>query len=210
MPTNKRPPKMRQHDPRIDAYIDKAAPFAQPILQHLRSIVHDACPQVEETVKWGMPHFDYRGIMCGMAAFKAHCSFGFWKGALIVGKEANKDHDAMGQFGRIAAIKDLPSKKQIAGYVKAAMKLNEAGAKAPHTEKRQARRPLAMPKVLTNALKGNRRARETFEAFSPSNRRDYIEWIIDAKTDTTRERRLATTLEWLAEGKARHWKYQKK
>jgi uncharacterized protein YdeI (YjbR/CyaY-like superfamily) len=194
-------------DPRIDAYMAKSAPFAQPILRHLRSIVHAACPNVVETIKWGMPHFDYLGIMCAMAAFKAHCTFGFWKGALIIGKQ---HQNAMGQFGRITDIKDLPSKQQIGAYVKAAMKLNEAGAKAPHMRNRQVRKPLPVPKDLAAALKGNKRARTVFSGFSPSNRRDYIEWITEAKTDETRERRLATTLEWLEEGKPRNWKYMKK
>ncbi len=206
----KTPEKVGKLDPRIDAYIGKAAPFARPILKHLRSIVHETCPAVEETIKWGMPHFDYLGIMCAMAALKAHCTFGFWKGALIVGSTDQKDREAMGQFGRIVDLSDLPSKKRIASYVKAAMKLNESGAKAPHMENRKTRKPLPVPKDLSIALKGNRKANAAFAAFSPSNRRDYIEWITSAKTDETRERRLVTTLEWLEEGKPRHWKYIKK
>ena len=199
-----------KRDKRIDAYIEKSAEFAKPILKHLRAIVHSACPQVEETVKWGMPHFDYKGIMCAMAAFKGHCTFGFWKGALLVKAVDRKDSAAMGQFGRITTIKDLPPKKQIAAYVKAAMKLNDAGVKSPLLKKRQPRKPLLMPKDFAIAIKRDKRSQATFDAFSPSNKRDYVEWITEAKTDETRERRIETAVEWLMEGKTRHWKYQPK
>jgi uncharacterized protein YdeI (YjbR/CyaY-like superfamily) len=201
---------MPNYDQRFDAYIAKSAPFAQPILKHLRAVVHQACPDVEETLKWSMPHFMYQGMLCGMSAFKAHCAFGFWKGALIVKAGDNKDTQAMGQFGCIKSLKDLPPKKRIAAYVKAAMKLNVDGVKSPLREKRQPRKPLPMPKDLAAALRRNAAARSTFDNFSPSHRRDYIEWITEAKTPATRERRLATTLVWLPEGKTRHWKYQKK
>jgi uncharacterized protein YdeI (YjbR/CyaY-like superfamily) len=200
-----------KRDPRIDAYIEKSADFAKPILKHLRAVVHSACPQVEETMKWSMPHFDYKGaMMCSMAAFKQHCSFGFWRGALIVKDNDNKDTEAMGQFGRIASLKDLPAKRTIAAYIKIAMKLNDSGVKSPMREKRQPRKALPMPKDFAAAIKRDKRSQATFDAFSPSNKRDYIEWITDAKTDETRERRIETAVEWLAEGKARHWKYQKK
>jgi uncharacterized protein YdeI (YjbR/CyaY-like superfamily) len=202
--------KKAKLDPRIDAYIAKSASFAHPILKHLRSIVHSACPKVEETIKWGMPHFDYCGILCSMSAFKAHCAFGFWKGALIVKGPDNKDAKAMGQFGRIASLKDLQPKATIARYVKAAMKLNEEGTKAPHKEKRKSRTPLPMHPSLAKALKVEKKASASFERFSPSTRREYIEWIGAAKTDATRERRLATAIKWIAEGKPRHWKYMKK
>lgn len=202
--------KKTKTDPRIDAYIANSQPFAQPILKHLRAIVHSTCPQVEETIKWGMPHFDYHGIMCAMSAFKAHCAFGFWKGALIVKGAENKDAQAMGQFGRIESLKDLPPKTTIARYIKAAMKLNEEGAKAPHMENRKTRKPLPVPPILTAALKTNAKARAHFEKFSPSAQREYITWIEEAKSDETRDRRLATTIEWVAEGKHRNWKYMKK
>ena len=202
--------KKTKTDPRIDAYIAKSQPFAQPILKHLRAIVHSACPQVEETIKWGMPHFDYQGIMCAMSAFKAHCAFGFWKGALIVEDAADKDAQAMGQFGRIESLKDLPPRPTIARYVKAAMKLNEAGAKAPHRANRKTRKPLPVPPMLSAALKKNTKARTHFETFSPSAQREYIAWINEAKSDETRDRRLATTLDWVSEGKHRNWKYMKK
>jgi uncharacterized protein YdeI (YjbR/CyaY-like superfamily) len=197
-------------DPRIDQYVSKAPDFAKPILKYLRATVHAACPEVDETMKWSRPHFEYKGMLCGMSAFKAHCSFGFWKGSLIIARSDNKNDSAMGQFGRIETLDDLPPKKQIIAYVHAAMKLNEDGVVSPARANRKARKPAAVPADLAAALKKNKAARETFENFSPSNQRDYIEWITEAKADDTRQRRLATTLEWLAEGKPRNWKYMKK
>jgi uncharacterized protein YdeI (YjbR/CyaY-like superfamily) len=197
---------MGTRDPRIDAYIAKSADFAKPILTHLRDIVHEACPEVEETIKWGFPNFTYRGILCSMASFKEHCAFGFWKGALVM--EGSTD-GAMGQFGRITAIAELPSKKVLTGYIKKAMQLNEAGVKSPARAKPVAKKAVAVPDDLARALKKNTKARATFEGFSPSQRREYIEWIVEAKREETRQRRLETAIEWLAEGKQRNWKYMK-
>jgi uncharacterized protein YdeI (YjbR/CyaY-like superfamily) len=203
---------MGTRDPRVDAYIANAAEFARPILEHLRAVVHAACPDVEETMKWRFPHFMYRGMLCSMAAFKQHCTFGFWKGALLFdGAGASADggaESAMGQFGRITSLTELPSKRTLAGYVKRAMQLNEDGAAV--SKPRRAPKPEAVvPDDLAQALarKQHRTARQTFEAFSPSHRREYIEWITEAKGEATRLKRLATTLEWLAEGKPRNWKY---
>jgi uncharacterized protein YdeI (YjbR/CyaY-like superfamily) len=197
---------MPTRDPRVDAYIANSADFAKPILVHLRDVVHLTCPQVEETLKWKMPTFMYHGMLCGMAAFKQHCTFGFWKHALVVGEEQAGDAQAMGQFGRIARIADLPSKKILAGYIKKAMQLNEDGVKAPRATSK--RKPA--PRVsddLAAALKKNRKAAATFAAFSPTNQREYIEWITEAKREETRAKRLATAVEWMAEGKIRNWKY---
>jgi uncharacterized protein YdeI (YjbR/CyaY-like superfamily) len=196
---------MGRRDPRIDAYIAKSAPFARPILEHLRELVHAGCPDVEETIKWGMPSFTYHGILCGMAAFKEHCSFGFWKGSLIVDQAGRPAEAAMGQFGRLTSVKDLPSKKVLTGYVKQAMQLNESGVKA---RKKSTPKPEAVvPDDLARALRKNKAARETFDRFSPSNRREYVSWILEAKTDETRQRRLETAIEWMADGKPRNWKY---
>jgi uncharacterized protein YdeI (YjbR/CyaY-like superfamily) len=199
---------MASRDPRIDAYIEKAAPFAQPILAHLRSVVHAGCPDVEESIKWGMPHFLHEGrILAGMAAFKAHCSFGFWHGRQAA--DQGKDREAMGQFGRITALADLPARRELTRIVKEAVALVNAGVAPPRAPKRTAPRPeLAVPDDLRKALARNVAARKTFEGFSPSNRREYIEWLVEAKREDTRSRRLAQTLEWLAEGKSRNWKYQ--
>ena len=195
---------MGTKDPRIDAYIAKSADFAKPILEHLREVVHTACPGVEETMKWSMPHFMYEGMLCGMAAFKQHCTFGFWKGSLIF----DEKKPGMGHLGTIRSLADLPPKKVLVSYVKKAAKLNEEGVQVKRTPK-AAKKPLPVPDDLAAALKRSKPARTTFEEFSPSHRREYIEWITEAKTDATRERRLATTIEWLEEGKGRHWKYQK-
>jgi uncharacterized protein YdeI (YjbR/CyaY-like superfamily) len=197
-------------DPRIAAYIEKSADFAKPILTHLRAVVHAACPDVEETVKWSFPHFMYdEGILCSMASFKEHAAFGFWNGAQVVGESAGARDDAMGHFGRITSLADLPPRKEIAGYVKQAMKLKDAGVKPPATSRRGGPREVAVPEALTRALETNAEALATFERFSSSQRREYAEWVADARADATRERRIATALEWLAEGKARNWKYEK-
>jgi uncharacterized protein YdeI (YjbR/CyaY-like superfamily) len=200
---------MGRRDPRIDAYIAKSGDFAKPILRHIRDVVHAACPEVEETMKWSVPHFDYQGeMMCGMAAFKAHCVMGFWKGALVVGKSGGKNAEAVGQRSRVAAVSDLPSKRVLTGYIRKAMQLNEAGIKVRRM-KGPAKKPLATPPDLARELKGSKAAATAWDAFSPSARREYIEWLLEAKTAETRARRRATALEWIAEGKSRNWKYQR-
>jgi uncharacterized protein YdeI (YjbR/CyaY-like superfamily) len=196
---------MHAPDPRVDAYIGEAAPFAKPILTHLRRLVHTACPEVRETIKWGMPTFEYHGILCHLAAFKAHCAFGFWNREL---KIENASDEAMGQFGRIAALVDLPHDKVLLELVKEAARLNEAGKKAGRPAERPVPPELPLPPLLAAALKKNAAARAAFEGFSPSHRREYIEWISDAKRDETRARRVATAIEWLEAGKPRNWKYE--
>ena len=200
---------MGTRDPRIDAIIARSADFAKPILTHLREAVHAGCPDVVETIKWGMPAFEYKGPMCQMAAFKQHCVFGFWKGKLVLEGDY-KGEEAMGNFGRVTSLRDLPPKKTLVALVKKAAALNEAGVKVPRTKKRP-KPPLETPDELAAAFRQRKhaKARATFEGFSPSQKREYIEWITEAKTDATREKRLATTLEWLAEGKPRNWKYQR-
>ena len=198
---------MATKDPRIDAYIAKSAEFAKPILKHLRKVVHAGCPGVQETLKWSMPHFDYKGVMCGMAAFKEHCSFGFWKADLILDRDKQAEKKGMGSFGCIKSLKDLPAEKTLIGYVKKAAALNEAGIKAPGRTQPKKREPLATPDYLTAALKKNAKAKKTFDAFSPSHRREYVEWLTEAKREETRKERLAKTMTWLSEGKPRNWKY---
>jgi uncharacterized protein YdeI (YjbR/CyaY-like superfamily) len=198
---------MGSKDPRIDAYIAKSADFAKPILKHLRRIVHAGCPKVEERVRWQHPNFDYKGVMCGMAAFKEHCVFGFWKEALILDRAKPAEKTAMGSFGCIRSLADLPSEKRLIQYVKKAAALNEAGIKAPGRTKPKKREPLEVPDDFSAALKKNAKARKTFENFAPSKRREYLEWVTEAKREETRKERLATSIKWLAEGKPRHWKY---
>jgi uncharacterized protein YdeI (YjbR/CyaY-like superfamily) len=198
---------MATKDPRIDAYIARSAPFAKPILKHLRKVVHAGCPEVTETIKWSMPHFDYKGMMCGMAAFKAHCAFGFWKGDLVLGRDREEEKPGMGTFGCIKSLADLPNEKTLVGYVKKAAALNDAGIKAPGRAAPKKRAPIPVPDDFAAALKKNAKARQTFDSFSPSHRREYLEWITEAKREETRKERLAKSLQWLAEGKARNWKY---
>jgi len=199
---------MGTRDPRVDAYIAGKAAFARPILTRLRENVHAACPPAEETLKWGMPAFMYRGgILCGIAAFKAHCALWFWKGRFVVDRESAATGGAMGQFGRITKLADLPSKRALTGYVKRAMALKEPGVKAPARGRRQARQPPAVPSDLKRALARSAKARATFEGFTPGHRREYLVWIAGAKRPETRARRLATAIEWLAQGKAHNWRY---
>ncbi|HEV3410367.1 MAG TPA: YdeI/OmpD-associated family protein [Chthoniobacterales bacterium] len=201
---------MASKDPRIDAYIEKAAPFARPILKHLRKVVHAGCPEVQETMKWSMPHFDYKGIMCGMAAHKQHCSFGFWQASALALDGRGEDAEGMGQFGRITSIEDLPDEKTLIGYVQKAVALKDAGVKPPKEPKPKTKpASVAIPDYLTNALKRNAKANKTWESFSPSHRKEYVDWLTGAKRDETRAARLEQTLAQLAEGKPLHWKYQR-
>lgn len=193
-------------DPRVDAYIAKSKDFAKPILERVREMVHETCPNVEETMKWSSPFFGYKGqMMCGMAAFKEHCSLIFWKASLIEGVPPNGD-PSRGSFGRITSLKELPSKKQFAGFIKAAMALNDAGV----TVKRPKSGPkpeAKVPKELAAALKTSRKAAAVFASFSPGHRREYCEWISEAKREETKEKRVTQAIEWIAEGKTRNWKY---
>lgn len=200
---------MAQRDARIDAYIQRAAPFAQPILERLRAVVHDACPEVEESVKWGMPSFQYGGrILCGMAAFKQHASFGFWQHAQVMETD---EREGMGSLGKLASLKDLPPKRELVALVRKAMSLIDAGVKPAGARKTASPKPsVEAPDDLLKALRGNRAAKAVFEAFPPSQKREYVEWISEAKREDTRARRLAQAVEWMAEGKPRHWKYQKR
>jgi uncharacterized protein YdeI (YjbR/CyaY-like superfamily) len=198
---------MPSHDKRIDAYIAKAPDFAKPILRHLREVVHAACPDVAETLKWGHPSFTHHGILCNFAAFKEHATFGFWKASLILDAKGSRADEAMGSFGRLTSVKDLPSKRVLTGYVRQAVKLNEAGT--PVVRPRKLPKPAPKPPSdLLAALQKNRKALAHFQAFSPSKQRDYVEWITEAKTDATRGRRLETAVAWIAEGKSRNWKYE--
>ncbi len=200
---------MGKRDKRFDVYIANSPEFARPILSHLREVVHAACPEVEETIKWGHLFFMYQGMLCFMASFKTHCGFGFWRGSQIVDKSAASGEKAMGQFGRITAVSDLPSKRVLAGYVKAAMRLKEDEPKVTRPKRAPKKSPLRVPADLAAGLRKHKKAKAAFEAFAPSHRREYIEWITEAKRPETRAKRLATTLEWLAEGKSRNWKYEK-
>ena len=204
---------MGKKDPRVDAYIKNSADFAKPILIHLRKLVHSACPDCEETMKWSFPHFDYKGMLCSMASFKQHCAFGFWKGALVFGStEAAKakNEAAMGHFGRITSLGDLPSDKSITALIKKAVKLNDDGVKLPAKAKPKTTKPVVVPDYLLAALRRDKAALAAFNDFSASHKREYVEWIVEAKSEATRERRIEQAIEWIREGKSRNWKYEKK
>ena len=193
---------MVKKDPRIDGYIRKAQPFARPILKHLREMVHAGCPDCEETIKWNSPFFGYKGPVCFMASFKQHAVFGLWKGQLLFGKE-NKG--AMGHFGRLMSIKDLPPEKQLISYIKKAAELNERGIQRQRPARGKQR--VTVPGDLKAALAKNAKARKAFESFSYSHKKEYVDWITDAKREETRKKRLRTTIQWLSKGKPQNWKY---
>lgn len=195
-------------DPRIDAYIARQADFARPILEHLRKSVHAACPEAEETLKWSAPAFMYKGAQLAMmAAFKQHATFGFWRGREVLG-DTGVERDAMGQFGRLASIGDLPPPDALQALIRKAMALTDSGAK-PVRAKAALKGVLETPEDLRQALEGNEAAAASFAAFSPSARREYVEWLDEAKRPETRAKRLAQAVEWIGEGKKRHWKYEK-
>jgi uncharacterized protein YdeI (YjbR/CyaY-like superfamily) len=208
--------KNPEPDPRIDACISKAAPFAQPVLTHLRALVHKACPDVVEEIKWGRPFFVYQGtILCNISAFKAHCSFGFWGAEIgkVLRKEGVLQAGGMGSLGRITSVKDLPPEKLLLGYIRQAVALIERGQGenrivAARRVVKAPKPPVKAPPEFTAALKKNKAANAAYAALSPSCRREYVVWIADAKRPETRQRRIAQAVEWIAEGKQRNWKYQ--
>jgi uncharacterized protein YdeI (YjbR/CyaY-like superfamily) len=197
-------------NPKVDAYIGRVQPFAQPIMEHLRQLVHKARPEVGETIKWSRPFFEYRGaILCNMSAFKEHCSFGFW------GEEMNAvlREDGMGSLGRITSLANLPPDKQMLGWLRQAADFVDSGQyTSPIAARRRVVRApkpvLKTPVEFATALKRNKQAAAIFAAFSPSCKREYVEWIAEAKRAETRDKRIATAVEWIAEGKQRNWKYQ--
>jgi uncharacterized protein YdeI (YjbR/CyaY-like superfamily) len=197
---------MSKKNPRVDAYIAKSADFAKPVLNRLRKLVHAACPDVTETIKWGAPFYEHGGILICTPAFKNHCALVFWKGKLIFKEFAAKDNPRK-KFRNLKSLADLPGDKILTGYIKQAVALNKAGVKTPR-RKPKPKGKLVVPDYFLAALKKNKKALATFENFSTSNRRDYVEWLTEAKREATHAQRLQTALEWLAAGKSRHWKYQ--
>ncbi len=202
---------MSNLNPRVDEYIAKKADFARPILEHIRKLVHEAAPGIEETIKWGVPHFELKGMVCGMAAFKAHCALGFRHHELVVGEASSEADSAMGNFGRITKVADLPPRKALLAYVKKAVALNESGVKGGMAArpKPDPNRKVAVPADLAAAFKRSAKAKKTFDGFSYTNKKEYVDWITEAKREATRKERLVTAVAWMAEGKARHWKHQR-
>ena len=205
---------MAKKEKTIDNYIIKSADFAIPILNHIRELVHQTCPNVEEKMKWSFPHFDYKGeMMCSMAAFKQHAVMGFWKASLMkdaVLLENARSEISMGHLGKITSLKDLPTDKKIIAWVKEAMKLNELGKKLPAKVKTTDKKELQVPDDLMKALKKDKRALHSFEAFSYSKKKEYTDWIGGIKSEETRKKNIDIAVGWIAEDKIRHWKYMKK
>jgi uncharacterized protein YdeI (YjbR/CyaY-like superfamily) len=205
--------KNQEFNPKVDAYIAKAQPFAQPILSHIRELVHKACPEVEEAIKWSMPFFVLRGVILGhMAAFKQHCAIGLWGPEMnaILNEAGLHSENGMGSLGKITSLKDLPADKKMLGYYRQAAELILSGQRTKSLE-RPAKKPkpaLEAPAELSAALKKNKAAAKVFAGFSPSCQREYSDWITEAKRPETREKRVAQAVEWIAEGKQRNWKYQ--
>jgi uncharacterized protein YdeI (YjbR/CyaY-like superfamily) len=202
---------MSNLSPEFDAYIAQSADFAQPILKKLRGLFHKACPQVQEVMKWSFPHFEYKGILGSMAAFKAHVSFGFWKGQLMSDPRrllSGVGETSMGAI-KVRSLTDLQPDKVLLAYIKEAVRLNDEGIKAAPANKPTAAKAVKVPAYFLSALKKNKKALATFDSFSPSHKREYVEWITEAKQEATRQKRLATALSWLAEGKPRNWKYMR-
>jgi uncharacterized protein YdeI (YjbR/CyaY-like superfamily) len=203
---------MRRTSPEFDAYIAKSAEFARPILKRIRRLFHRASPRIEETIKWGFPHFEYKGMVGSMAAFKQHVSFGFWKGKLL--SDPHKLFAVMGKttmsMSKITDASQLPADRILLEYIREAVALNEQGVKLPPWKKPARKQELEIPDDLVRALKANKKAGATFEGFSPSHKREYVEWITEAKQEETRTKRLVTAIEWMTQGKPRNWKYMKK
>ena len=199
-------------NPAFDAYIEKSADFAKPILNHLRSLVHKACPSADEKIKWGFPNFEYKNeMLCHFASFKKHCAFGFWKGSLMKDqwlKENAELENAMGHYGKITSLEDLPADKIIMAHIKEAMKLNDEGIKVPRTKPGKAS-PIETPGYFLKEIRKNKNAWSNWEKFSNSHKKEYVEWIVDAKREETRDKRMQQAIEWIAEGKGRNWKYVK-
>lgn len=197
-----------QTDPRIDAYIENAPSFAQPVMRKLRKLIHTACPAVTENMKWSTPSFEYKGLFCGFGAYKNYCMFGFWKASLMNDPYGLlKENGVMGNFGKITSLEDLPEDKVIMFYLIEGMRLNDEGIALPKKPKPANKEPLVVLIGLQKALKKNKAAQIIFEQFSYSNKKEYAAWIADAKTDETRQKRIEQAIEWIAEGKVRNWKY---
>jgi uncharacterized protein YdeI (YjbR/CyaY-like superfamily) len=193
-------------DPRVDAYIGRAQPFARPILEHVRERMHALLPDAEETTKWSAPAYTLDGkILLIMAAFKAHAALNFWRGQELCGSDA--DPDGMGQFGKLTSLDDLPSGGELDALILGAAKLS-AAAPAPRKTKHAPKPPPALHPEFAAALAATPKAKAALDGFPPSAQRDYFEWIADAKQPSTRAKRIASAIEWLSEGKRRHWKYQ--
>ena len=203
---------MKNRSPEVDAYIEKSADHAQPILKKIRDLYHKACPEIEETIKWGFPHFEYDGLVGNVASFKEHVALGFWEGLAL--SDPENILEQLGKTGMASAkfptAADVPTDAILSAYIEEALDLNVQGVKPVRSAQKRARpKELKLPADFGTALKKSKKGLKTFEGFSLTNRKEYIEWVTEAKRDETRKRRIATSVEWLSEGKPRNWKYMK-
>lgn len=203
---------VRNRSAKVDAYIAKSADFARPILKKMRKLFHKGCPSIQETIKWGWPHYEHKGIVGSTAAFKRHVSFWFWKGTSMSDPKGILKRVGRSSMcaAKVTALSDLPPEKVLLAYIREAVRLNEEKERKPRRRAKKVPRRVAVPKDLQAALDRNKRARATFESFPPSHRREYVEWITEAKREETRHKRLRTAIRWMAEGKSRNWRYSKR
>lgn len=198
----------------VDKYIASAPAYAQPILAHLRELIHKTLPETEEAIKWGHPFFMYHGLMLGnMAAFKQHCSLGLWGRDVAETLRADDVYDraAMGVLGKLTSVKDLPSDRDLKNYFRTAAAAIDSGARTTNYSRPKPETPKPPPEVpvaLSSALRKNKAAASKFAAMPAGAQREYCEWIREAKRDETRDKRVSTAVEWIAEGKRRNWKYE--
>ena len=189
-------------DPRVDAYIEAAQPFARPILTKVRAVVHAAVPDAAETMKWSMPFFTLNGRdVAMMAAFKVHAGVGIFDGSAMGGGEA------MSNCGKLATVDDLPA--DLPARLQTAAVLAAQGKPMRAAAPRPPKAEIAMPDDLAAALAAYPAAAAQFTAFPPGARREYLEWVTSAKQPTTRAKRIETTVAQAAEGKRLNWKYEK-
>jgi uncharacterized protein YdeI (YjbR/CyaY-like superfamily) len=194
-------------DPRIDEFIETAPEFARPILSRIRKLIHAACPDVTETIKWSSPFYEYKGILVATPSFKRHCALIFWKGRLLF-KDLPASENPRKRLRHITSASELPVDRVLTGYIKQAVALNETGVKNPARNKSKAKKPLPVPDYFLTALRKSKKALAAFEKLSPSCKREYIEWIVEAKREETRAKRMKTAIEWITQGKSRNWKYK--
>ena len=185
-------------NPKVDAYIDKQQDFAKPILKHVRKLAHEALPRAEEALKWGVPYFTVNGKNAvGMAAFKKHAS------VMVCSTETAGG--GMGNFGKLTDVSQLPGDEELIRQFRESAE----AVQSPETSQPKTKPVLAMPDDLASAIADTPSAQEVFDGFTDAQRRDYIEWVMSAKRQPTREKRVATAAEWIGEGKKRNWKYEK-
>ncbi|SEW41674.1 Uncharacterized conserved protein YdeI, YjbR/CyaY-like superfamily, DUF1801 family [Chryseobacterium wanjuense] len=203
---------MEKYDTKVDEYIEKSPDFAKPILQYLRETIHEVCPDAEEAIKWKFPTFMYKGkILCSITSFKQYCSMGFWlhgEMKTIKELETNAEKSSMFSLGKITKMEDLPAKPLLKKAILEAMELTDMGVTMKKAVPSKTETPI--PDYFKEVLQHNKKAWEVFEKGSPSFRKEYINWITEAKTEATRNKRMEQAIEWISEGKGRNWKYEKK